>query len=97
MWYTKKAEVITIHVYVQPGAKSTEIIGLHDGTLKIRLSCQAMEGRANEALKKYMAQLFHVPNQQVRLVRGDKGRRKTLEIVNSVVSPAHLLLIIGKE
>ena len=93
MWYTSKNDVITLHVYVQPGAKSTEIIGLHDGSLKSRLAVQAIEGRANEALQKFLAQLFHVPNRQVRLVRGDKSRRKTLEIVNSLVDPEILLLI----
>ena len=97
MWYTSKANVITLHVYVQPGAKSTEITGLHDGLLKVRLATPAIEGRANEALQKFMARLFHVPNRQVRLIRGDKGKRKTLEIRDSLIDPEHLLLLAGGE
>lgn len=94
MWYTRKEHVIIIHVYVQPGAKSTEIIGLHNGSLKIRLAVRAVEGRANAALQKFIAQLFHVPNRQVKLVRGDKSRQKTIEIVDSTVDPECLLIAI---
>lgn len=97
MWYTSKANVIGLHVYVQPGAKSTQITGLHDGLLKVRLAAQAIEGRAKEALQKFIAQLFHVPNRQVRFVHGDKSKRNTLEIISNLIDPESLLLTVSKE
>ncbi|HAU1484599.1 TPA: DUF167 domain-containing protein [Legionella pneumophila] len=97
MWYTCKANVITLHVYVQPGAKSTEITGFYDGLLKVRLAARAIKGRANEALQKFIALLFQVPIHQVKLVYGDKNKRKTMEIIGSLINPEHLLLKVGKE
>lgn len=96
IWYVKTADLITLHVYVQPGAKSTELSGLHDGLLKIRITASPTDGAANDALKKFIAQLFHVPNRQVKLVRGEKNRRKTLEIIGSLIDPEHLLLTLDK-
>ena len=39
-----------LELHVQPGAKRTEISGLHGERLKIRLAARAVEGAANEAL-----------------------------------------------
>ena len=36
VWYKQENESIIINVYVQPGAKRTEIAGLHGDALKIR-------------------------------------------------------------
>jgi uncharacterized protein len=91
MWYSYEVNTMTVSVYVQPGAKSTEIAGLHDGMLKIRLNSQPIDGCANDALQRYIAQLFGVPVRQVTLVRGEKSRRKTLRIVGSAVDPKGLL------
>lgn len=87
MWYKSDSEGLIIYVYAQPGAKKTEIVGIHDDALKIRLNTPAIEGRANEALVKFIAEQFAVPQRQVRLVRGEKIRRKTLKIIGSVVEP----------
>lgn len=91
MWYQRDAKTITIHVYVQPGAKHSEIAGFHDQALKIRLNAPPIEGRANDALLKFIAQLFEVPKRQVLLKRGDKSRHKTLIVSDSFIDPEDLL------
>ena len=87
MWYKRCAEGLTIYLYVQPGAKKTEITGVHDSELKIRLNIPPIEGRANKALLKYMAQVFDVPIRQVTLKRGATSRHKILLITGSLVEP----------
>ena len=87
MWYTSDANNITLQVYVQPGAKSTEIVGLQNNLLKIRLKTPPIEGRANEALLKFIAKLFNVPPREVQLIRGEKARHKTLKIIGSCINP----------
>ena len=82
-WYQQKGTVVTVNVYVQPGAKCNEIVGLHNGSLKIRLASPPIDGRANQALLKYMATLFEVPLRNVTLKRGDKARHKVVVITNS--------------
>ncbi|PWY57045.1 YggU family protein [Legionella qingyii] len=91
MWYQRDAEGLTLRLYVQPGAKKTEIVGLHEGELKIRLNTPPLEGRANKALLKYIAQIFKVPARQITLQRGDKSRHKVLTIIGSMVEPDDLL------
>ncbi|KTC89609.1 DUF167 domain-containing protein [Fluoribacter dumoffii] len=90
MWYQRDVKDVTLHLYVQPGAKKTEIIGIHEGELKIRLNTPPIEGRANKALLQYIAQLFKVPVRQVILKRGDKSRHKTLLVIDTGVDPDDL-------
>lgn len=80
VWYTREGDTLIINVYVQPGAKRTEIVGLHGDELKIRLASVPIDGRANDALLKYVSQLFDVPVRQVELKRGAKSRHKKIVI-----------------
>lgn len=91
MWYQRDADGLTLHLYVQPGAKKTEIAGIHENELKIRLNTPPIEGRANKALLKYIAQIFKVPIRQVTLQRGDKSRHKILTVIGTGIDPDDLL------
>lgn len=90
MWYRQEADFLTLTLYIQPGAKCTEISGLHGNALKIRLASPPIEGRANEALMDYVAELFHVPVRQVSLKRGAKSRQKVIVVRGSRVNPASI-------
>ena len=61
---------------VSPNAKRTELVGWHDGALRIRLSAPPVEGAANDALRKWLAAELGVPQARVTLLRGASGRRK---------------------
>jgi len=78
---------ITLQVHAQPGAKRTEVVGVHGSALKIRLAAPAVEGRANDALIVFLAASFDVPRRNVTLIRGEAGRRKTVRIVSPVARP----------
>jgi uncharacterized protein (TIGR00251 family) len=86
-WYRRNGEVITLTLHVQPGAKRSEIAGLHGDALKIRLAAPPIEGRANEALLKFIAKLFDVPLRQVELKRGEQSRHKIILVQRSRVEP----------
>jgi hypothetical protein len=90
-WYRRNADVITLTLHVQPGAKRSEIAGLHGEALKIRLAAPPVEGRANEALLKFIARLFDVPLRQVELRQGGQSRHKVVAIAGSKVEPEELL------
>ena len=95
-WYTQANGIITLKTYVQPGAKHNQITGLHNDVLKIRLTTPAIEGRANAALLKYIAELFDVSCTSIKLKRGDTSRYKTIEIHHSRVNPDDLLIDIDE-
>ena len=89
-WYRRHGETITLTLHVQPGAKRSEIAGLHGAALKIRLAAPPVEGRANEALQKFIAELFAVPRRQVELKQGIHSRYKVVAISGSKVEPEKL-------
>ena len=72
--------VITLKLYIQPGSKKNEVIGLFEGSLKIKLATQPIEGQANLALIKYLSQLLKVPKSKIILKKGDKSRHKIVDI-----------------
>ncbi len=90
-WFRQQGEVITLTLHIQPGAKRTEIAGLHGDALKIRLAAPPIEGRANEALLKFAAGLFDVPLRQVELKQGGQSRHKVIQIQGSRVAPESIL------
>ncbi|MDO8991160.1 MAG: DUF167 domain-containing protein [Sideroxyarcus sp.] len=90
-WYRRSGDILTLTLHVQPGAKRTETAGLHGEALKIRLAAPPVEGRANEALLRFIADYFGVPLRQVELKQGGQSRHKVVAITGSKVDPGRLL------
>jgi uncharacterized protein (TIGR00251 family) len=66
---------VLVDVWVVPGASSTEIAGIHDGAVRIRVAAPAEGGKANRAVARLLQRTMGA--KQARLVRGASGRRKT--------------------
>lgn len=90
-WYRRDGDSIILTLHVQPGAKRTEIAGLHGQALKIRLAVPPVEGRANAALLKFIAGLFDVPLRQVSIQKGDKSHHKVVLVACSSVAPESII------
>lgn len=67
-------------VWLQPGARTSGAQGVVDGCLKLRLAAPPIEGRANDALVKWVATRLGVPQRSVELVSGQTSRRKRLRV-----------------
>lgn len=70
----------SIRIYVQPRASKTEISGMHDGALRIRLAAPPVNGAANEALVAFIAETLDIAKSRVRVVSGLGSRRKVVRI-----------------
>jgi uncharacterized protein (TIGR00251 family) len=90
-WYRRSGETIMLTLHVQPGAKRSEIAGLHGGALKIRLAAPPVQGRANDALLKFIAGLFAVPLRNMELKQGGQSRHKVVAVTGSRIEPESLL------
>jgi len=66
-------------VRVQPRAGRNEIDGEWQGALRIRLSVPPVEGRANEALRRFLADHLNVPVGAVKIASGERSRLKRVE------------------
>jgi uncharacterized protein (TIGR00251 family) len=89
-WYRRSGDILTLTLHVQPGAKRTEVAGLHGDALKLRLAAPPIEGRANEALLRFIAETFCVPLRQVELRQGGQSRHKVVAVTGSKVDPETL-------
>jgi uncharacterized protein len=76
-----------LEIHAQQGAKRSEVAGIHGDALKIRIAAPAMEGKANAALLAFLAEVFGVPGKNVTLIRGARGRRKTVRIETPALRP----------
>jgi uncharacterized protein (TIGR00251 family) len=74
------ADAVVLALHVQPGAKRTEVTGLHGAALKVRLAAPPVEGKANAALRAFLADAFGVPLRNVTIVRGEASREKVVRI-----------------
>ena len=90
-WYRLKDDRLTLTLHVQPGAKRTEVIGLHGEALKIKVAAAAVEGQANARLLEFLRKAFGVPASRITLKQGEHGRHKVVEIHGSSVAPETLL------
>ena len=70
-----------IVVHVQPRASRTELAGRHGDAFKVRLQAPPVDGAANEALVRFLADSLGTPRAAVRIVAGATGRRKQVEIL----------------
>lgn len=65
-----------VSLWVQPGATCTRFAGEHDGCLKVRIAAPPIEGRANEAVRRFVADRLGIPRDAVRIEHGTSSRRK---------------------
>lgn len=71
---------VFLSVYVQPGASKTEIVGPHNGSLKIRIKSPPIDGRANEALIEFLAEFFQIAKRSIEVIKGQTQRNKVVRI-----------------
>ena len=70
--------VLTLHI--QPGAKRSAVCGMYGDAVKIAVKAPPVDGKANQALREFIAGKLGVPASAVQLVSGATGRDKRLHI-----------------
>lgn len=77
-----------IAVQVAPNAKRTEVLGIFDDALKIRLQAQPIEGKANDALVKFLAGALKVSRSSMTITHGLTSKRKLVEVKGAMTVEA---------
>jgi uncharacterized protein len=68
-------------IRVTPRARKNEIVEVQsDGTVRVRLSAPPVEGKANEALIEFLAQVLGIARSRIQVVAGASGRDKLVTI-----------------
>ena len=83
---TEKQDVI-LDAHIQPRASKDEIVGFHGDRLKIRITAPPVDGKANQHLVSFLANVFKVPKRNILLLAGETGREKRIKIISPKVMP----------
>lgn len=79
-WCSALPGGVRLAVQITPNAKKTEVIGVLDDALKLKLQAQPIEGKANEALVKFLAAALSVPKSALTITHGLTSKRKLIDI-----------------
>jgi uncharacterized protein len=91
-----RGDGVLLRLSVMPNARRTEVDGLHDGALRVRLAAPPIDGRANEALVAWLAQALGVAKRDVLVLRGQSSRRKQVALaVSHDFAAAWLSTVLG--
>ena len=81
--YDPRHRSCSLTVHVQPGAKSSAIVGLHGDALKIRIASPAVENQANAALVEFLNAAWALRSADINVRHGGKSRRKMIDITHA--------------
>ena len=79
-FFTETEQGIRLTLHIQPGAKQTRIVGLYGEALKISLAAPPVDGKANHALLRFLAEELAIPIRSLCLSSGETSRRKLVVI-----------------
>ena len=71
---------VLLDVWVMPGAKRSEIMGVTEGRLRLRLAAPAREGRANDELVRFLAKMLGKRRSDITVELGGSSRRKLVRV-----------------
>jgi uncharacterized protein (TIGR00251 family) len=69
---------VLLPVAVQPRASRNMVAGLHGNALKLLLTAPPVDGAANTACLRFLAELLGVSRARLTIIKGTKGRQKLI-------------------
>ncbi len=70
----------TLAIKAIPNAPRSEVVGWLGDALKVKVHAPPVEGRANEALREFLADSLDLPRRAVTVLRGGTSRQKLLRL-----------------
>jgi len=74
------ADGLLVRLHVQPRAKRSEISGIHNGALKVKVTAPPVDDSANRAIVEYFSSLLGISKSCLQITSGLKSRDKILRI-----------------
>jgi uncharacterized protein (TIGR00251 family) len=94
----ESAKGVTFAIKVHPRARKNQITGVVGEALKLALTAPPVEGKANEAVIEFFADLFDIPRSSVTIATGESSRNKIIRISGVSVQQVrqHLAVVEAK-
>ncbi len=87
-----RGDTLILRISVVPRAAREEVIGEHNGRLKIRVSAPPVAGAANARLIGFLAKAFRLPKSAIGVCAGENSRHKCISVKCPRVLPDWLTL-----
>lgn len=71
------SEGILANIKIVPNSSKNDII-LEDEFVKVKITAQPIEGKANKALIEFLSKRFKIPKTSIEIVKGETNKEKTL-------------------
>lgn len=68
---------ILVNLKIVPNSSKNDIV-LEDEFIKVKITAQPIEGKANKALVEFLSKKFKIPKTSIEIVKGDTNKEKTL-------------------
>ena len=68
---------LIVQFKISPNSSKNEIIKTDDG-IKIKITAQPIDGKANKALVEYLSKEFKIPKTYIEIVKGTTNKEKTV-------------------
>ena len=85
-------EGVVVSIRVVPGARVSEVVGVDDGSVRMRVAAPPVDGKANQAALELLADVLGVRARQLTLLRGDRSRNKQVLVTGLSADEADALL-----
>lgn len=76
------SEDLTISIRVVPRASRSEIVGMIEGTLKVRIAAPPVDGAANSEIIKLFSKTFGIAKSDIAIISGETSRNKRIKFAN---------------
>jgi uncharacterized protein len=77
-------------VYLQPRSSRNEIVGPYRDGIKVKITAPPVEGKANDALIRFLSEHLKIPSSHIEILKGQHAREKTIRISGVETLPASI-------
>lgn len=95
-FYKLNDQGLVLNVLVRPNAAVSQIEGLHNGLLKLRVNAQPVDGAANQAVIKLLSKALNVPKTSMEIIAGHTNKQKRLQLYVNAAKAAALKTILDE-
>ncbi len=68
---------LIVNIKIAPNSKKNEIIR-EEEFVKIKITAQPIDGKANKALVEFLSKNFKIPKTSIKILKGETSKEKTI-------------------
>lgn len=91
MAFKQTSEGVLVNIKIVPNSSKNDIV-LEDEFVKVKITAQPVEGKANKALIEFLSKKFKIPKTSIEIVKGETNKEKTLFLRTDDIEKQSLIL-----